>query len=133
MPTDRHVAQRNLSVLKLMEGQGLFVFPFEIHNPTRRPRTVRIIGQPGELRELEPLIATLGEDFHWPDPGEVTSLGFETRVLPEQAARADDARAEETIDLPPGGRAGLNLVGQLTGGGALLLCCSWKTTSLLAG
>lgn len=119
VPTDRHVAQRNLSVVSALKG--MFHLAFEIHNPARLPRTFSIQATTGRLEELKPLIPTLGRDFKLPDnAGKVDRLGFVHDACPTPEMIEEKAAEAEKIELRPGERAGLSLVGRLEGGAALV-------------
>jgi hypothetical protein len=50
VPTDRHVAQRNLSVVKAFNS--IFHMAFEIHNSSRKARRFEIVTQVGKIEEL---------------------------------------------------------------------------------
>lgn len=119
VPTDRHVAQRNLSVV--LAAKGRFQFAFEIHNPARIRRIVTIAAQQADVGLLEPLLPTLGKDFRLPkEQGRITRLGFVPQVCPsgDMGEGASDEKIE--VELLPGARTGLSLVGRLDEGAALV-------------
>ncbi|HEY9597010.1 MAG TPA: hypothetical protein V6D33_05020, partial [Cyanophyceae cyanobacterium] len=75
VPTDRHVAQRNLSVL--MTSGGRFHFAFEVHNTVRKARNFTVNFKEGKLAELEPLVPLLGRGFKLPqERGQIQKPGF---------------------------------------------------------
>ncbi len=119
VPTDPHVAQRNLNIV--MAAKGMFHFAFEIHNPARVRRVVTIFAQQDDFGLLEPLLPTMGKGFQLPkEQGRIRQLGF----VPQRCPGEDplDGASEEKIEveLEPGARTGLSLVGRLDEGGALV-------------
>lgn len=117
VPTDRHVAQRNLSIV--MAVKGFFQFTFEAHNPGRRPRVFRIAAEQAEIGQIEPLLPTLGKGITLPRQGKLTEIGFVEAVCADREAISRATR-EAKIELPPGGRAGFSVAGRVEGGGALI-------------
>lgn len=118
VPTDRHVAQRNLSVV--MAVKGFFHFAFEVHNPTRQPRVYRVFAEPGEVEQVKPLVPTLGRDFRLPPQGKLAEFGFVEATCPEPESIAQARPEAPKFELQPGGRTGFSLVGRIEGGGALI-------------
>ena len=119
VPTDRHVAQRNLSVV--MAAKGMFHLAFEVHNPSRRARVFSLSIQEGKLDELKPLLATLGPTFKPPErQGRLGRLGFVRDACPAPDDLKDQQPRIDKLELRPGERAGFSLVGQLEGPGALV-------------
>lgn len=118
VPTDRHVAQRNLSVVLALHAR-MFHAPFSVHNAGRKARRMRIQAKPGKIEELRPLLKTLGRDLDLGAKGEVTKLGFVEVACPSDA---DFKRAKPEIhgDVPARVRPGLSLVGELMGDAALV-------------
>src|SRR6266436_6538005 len=55
VPTDRHVAQRNLSVLMMSMHIAHFSLPFEIVNTQRLARSFSIKAELGTVEELRPI------------------------------------------------------------------------------
>jgi len=119
VPTDRHVAQRNLSLVAA--AKGAFRFAFEVHNPARVPRTFAIDVRQGELEQVKPLLRTLGPDVALPDrQGKISRIGLVRTPDPTPEAIEAAPMAIEKLELRPGERTGLCLVGQIDGGGALV-------------
>lgn len=119
VPQDRHVAQRNLSVVIALKSH--FNISFEIHNPSREERCFGIHYKIGEPENLRYFHARMGKNFDLPSHlGRAAHIGF----LSTACADPDDYRhAPAAIDrlcLPPGGRTGLSLVGLLQGEPALI-------------
>ncbi len=76
VPTDRHVAQRNLSVVRTTRAvEGSFRFVFEVHNASRKPRSFVLTAEVADLAQLEGLIPLLGPNFTLPsEEGRVRGL-----------------------------------------------------------
>lgn len=107
VPTDRHVAQRNLSVLQT--ATRTFHLAFEVHNPSRKARSIALYSKVGGLPELKALLPRF--KGHVGD-GRVLGLGFARTACPREE---EVKHAEEKLELrlAPGERAGLSLVGEL--------------------
>lgn len=114
VPTDRHVAQLNLSVILALRSG--FHLAFEVHNPSRRDAVFSIaaeVGEPAELKRLR----------HVRIPGEagrLERLGFVTSPCPGEHGRDNATPMIERLAVPAGGRRGLTLVGRLDGPAALV-------------
>jgi hypothetical protein len=119
VPTDRHVAQRNLSVV--MAAKKMFSLAFEVHNKERVKRSFTIEAVQGKLGQIEPLIPYLGRDFKLPKKeGRVKDLGFVRKPCPN----TDDWKKAEhgviKLTLEPNERMGWTLVGTLEDGAAVV-------------
>lgn len=116
VPTDRHVAQRNLSVL----SASSFSFAFEVHNPGRKRREFVITARNGDLGQVEKLLARLGKGVkRVPKPGRMAKMGFVKSPCPDADAESSGPRLEG-VTLEAHERAGYALVGDLQGGAALI-------------
>jgi hypothetical protein len=117
VPTDRHVAQRNLNVV--LASAKRFSASFEIHNRSRKPRVFRIQVEEGRLEELKPLVAHYGKLLEKLEPGKISNwyLTERTFVCNESGEVKNE---NKTYQVAPGGRAGLTLAGEITGGAALI-------------
>lgn len=116
VPTDRHVAQRNISVLAAMRSR--FSFPFEIHNPIRVARefTIRVRSAPRE--EMEATAKRLGITPPR-TPGRLTELAFCREPCPR--TECQPAKHGETcVKLGPNARTGLSILGRIEGEAVLL-------------
>ena len=123
VPTDRHVAQRNLSVIKTLNG--LFHFGFEVHNASRLPQAFTIKAEVAEVATLKPLIPTLGRTLHFPQgPGEVQRLGFVHSLCPDEK-EMQNAAPTEHLELAGDARGGFAVVGRLAGEAALVHVRQW--------
>jgi hypothetical protein len=118
VPTDRHVAQRNLSVLQA--AQANFSFSFSVHNTSRLTQAITVVleQQPiGAVAELLPLLNLRPEVAEL--EGRIHKLGL-ARVPYPRDEELRDFETGETVHLRPFERAGLTLVGFLEGDAALL-------------
>lgn len=120
VPTDRHVAQRNLEVL-MAEEQRMFHLAFEIHNTARRETPFRITARPGDLEEF--VLATkryprLQRLLRANKPGVVHDVGFVEGPCPDPQNL--NLKDKYELALGPTQRAGASVVGRLEGPYALL-------------
>jgi hypothetical protein len=115
VPTDRHVAQRNLGVVQVSEDMA-FHFAFEIHNASRADAKFRIEARQGTAEEA---IAATKRYPHVQrllaggQTGELVAKGFTREPCPRpgiQTAPVGD------LALRGGERTGLAVVGQFRGG-----------------
>ncbi|MES2949006.1 MAG: hypothetical protein V4858_10740 [Pseudomonadota bacterium] len=126
VPTDRHVAQRNLSVVMALKG-GLFHMAFEIHNTSRKPGQFKLVTRAATGAELERAIGIfpkVAEALRGAKPGEIANAGFVEDPCPDMQAPGD-VRQEVYAQLAAGTRDGLSVVGQLKGDYALLHVEQW--------
>jgi len=118
VPVDRHVAQRNLSVVMALKQ---FSARFEIHNSSRKPRTFRLRVQEGDLRELQALAPFYGKLLQNLKPGRVGNLRLTDALCPcEEQAPKNSTLDHAPLQLAPGARLGLTLAGEIEGGAALI-------------
>lgn len=118
VPTDRHVAQRNLSLLRTASKHSTFALSFEIHNPGREPRSFAVTGKAGDTNELQSLLKASG--YQVPDgPGSVVETGFISDV---HSCTTDEQPVPmvKDIKVAPGGRRGLTVTGKLEGEAAVV-------------
>lgn len=118
VPTDRHVAQRNLSVLQVM--QQFFSMTMEVHNPAPVMRVLRVsvVADEGdELRSFAKLFD--GMRLRAGNRGAIALCGLITDVCAGEEALD---RAQERIELqvPAVGRTGVSIAGLLKGDSAFL-------------
>jgi hypothetical protein len=118
VPTDRHVAQHNLSVLLVAPHMNLVSMPFSIHNTSRVEREFAIRAEAGALGDLKPIANRLGHVLPRRS-GKLTNAGFVTAA--HACEPFEDVRAVvDRLVVGPGQRAGLSLVGELEGAAALV-------------
>lgn len=120
VPTDRHVAQRNLSVLAAPEKR-IFHLAFEVHNPGRFETRYRVTVRKGDVKEA------LQATRRYPDlhkilqankPGVVHDAGFVEGACPDVENFQPKDRFE--VGLNPKQRTGVSVVGRLEGAFAFL-------------
>lgn len=117
VPTDRHVAQRNLSVL--VATARMFTMRFAVHNTWRTERRFKLSVERGTLRQLQPLVKTLGKVEIPKEDGGVQHAGFTRERCPSEKD-IKGAAPEMEVAIRPYGRLELVLVGEVRRGGALL-------------
>lgn len=118
VPNDRHVAQRNLSVVMMAMKMAHFSMSFQVCNPTRLVQRFRISAKPGQLEELRPLLPHLGIKPH--GKGTIKNVGFVNTPCPDEDERRKPIHVVEGIEVQPGACLGLSIVGELEGEAALL-------------
>lgn len=119
VPTDRHVAQRNISVVR--EFQGMFKLAFEVHNPERKERKFNVIARQDNLSRIKALIRHLGPEFKLPSgQGKAFNLGFATTPCPNKEEVKDAKELIKGLKVKPNLRAGFTLVGAVKGGPSLI-------------
>jgi hypothetical protein len=119
VPTDRHVAQRNFSILTTMSA--MFSFSFEIHNAQRLDRSFNISVTEGKPDSIEKLKPTLGKGLELPlKPGKVLELGFVDKTCPTEHDLSGASKELTNIPVKPFGKVRRTVVGRLEGQSALL-------------
>ncbi|WP_392476282.1 hypothetical protein [Nostoc sp. C110] len=118
VPTDRHTAQRNISVA--LAARGFFRLAFEIHNPEPKAKKFQIRVRQDRLEQIKPLIQHLGRDFKISGEGEVAEIGFVQTLYPCEDQLKNAVPVIDGIEIEPGQRTGLTLLGTVKGGASLL-------------
>lgn len=118
VPTDRHVAQRNLSVLTMAPDMKMFSLSFEIHNTQRTPRNFSITTKQGEMGELKTLLRTMGRDVP-SGKGRAVRTGFIPTPTVCETNEKPIAKVDR-LEVAGGNRAGLTLTGELEGEAAVI-------------
>jgi hypothetical protein len=132
VPTDRHVAQRNLSVVMALQS-GVFRLQLVLYNTQRTERTFRLEAVQGRLEELRPLAPRLGKRFEPPSrAGKLVRYTFADDPCAGADAFGDEggkgekggrgAKGGQRIELaiPGKGSAAKTLVGEIEDGAALI-------------
>jgi hypothetical protein len=120
VPTDRHVAQRNISVV-IAAQKRLFHMSFEVHNPSRRKRRFTVRAKEGDRGQVERLLPALSPQVKLPKGwGRVTRAGFLRTPCPDEGQIDGAPQQIDGLDASPGQRQGVTLAGRLEGGAALL-------------
>ena len=117
VPTDRHVAQRNLSVALAL--QGFFSFSFVIYNTLRNERRFQIRAYQGRMGELKSMQRTMGLE-RLPEEGKVARFAFVDERCPSEKAFDKAASETKELSIPAKGSRFITLIGQIEGEGALV-------------
>ena len=122
VPTDRHVAQRNLSVVQAMTSKKMmFSVHFSICNSSRKERTFRIYSKHGKIAELLPLQKTLGRlKIPHQATGTIEQVGFVFQLCPTEEERAKAQPVLEKLKVPGKRCIGATVIGKLNGEAALI-------------
>ncbi len=132
VPTDRHVAQCNLSVVLGVAQQ--FYFTFEIHNPNRKERTFTIAASQRKIETVKNLLPLLGRKFKLPDKsGKLTRLGFVSVPCPDQKESERATPSIKNLKVKPNGRVGYTLVGTIDAGAALVNIEQFENERVVGG
>jgi hypothetical protein len=131
VPTDRHVAQRNLSVVMALQS-GMFRLQLVLYNTQRTARTFRLEAVQGRLDELRPLLPRLGKRFEPPSrEGKLARYTFsddpcagaddfdDEKGKSEKGGRGAKAGSYE-LAVTGKGSAAKTLVGEVKNGAALV-------------
>ena len=111
VPTDRHVAQRNLTLVTARNG--MFRLTFDIHNPDRLPQALTVDAVTGPIDILR-----AGWEQFFTEPvemrdGAIRDLGLSREAVPDAAARP--SKRLEGVKLTAGGRLRFAVAGRLDG------------------
>jgi hypothetical protein len=122
VPTDRHVAQRNLSVVYALKMKNMmFSANFSICNPQRKDRTFRITAKQGRIGEMKALMAHSGRAKLPLDvKGAIKDAGFVMQPCPDEREMKDAMPVVERFTVKANTCAGMTVVGHLEGEAALL-------------
>jgi hypothetical protein len=118
VPTDRHTAQRNISVV--LAVRGFFRLAFEIHNSEAKARKFQIRVRQDGLEKIKPLIKHLGRGLKIAGEGEVGEIGFVQTLYPCEDQLKNAVSEIDGIEIGAGQRTGLTLLGTVKGGASLL-------------
>lgn len=132
VPTDRHVAQRNLTVMQAVTG--FFHVAFEIHNTSRKPRSFDLHVREGKLAGLRPLAEYLKEitPFLTQD-NEAGKAGLLAELCPTEADLKYAKPKIEGLKIAAHGRAGLSVAGRVKGPASLFHVEQWDGERLVGG
>ena len=129
VPTDRHVAQLNLSVVMALRS-GMFRLSMVVVNTLRTERAFRLEVVQGKLEELRPVVKRLGRRFELPSrQGKLTRFAFVedacagAETLDEKGEKGGKgSKGDRPLELTiPGNRsAARTLVGEIKNGAALV-------------
>ena len=120
VPTDRHVAQRNLSVALAL--RQVFHFSFEIHNPQRKPQLFSITAEQVNIKEAGKFLKLLGQKYNISANDEgIEVMGFTSSICPDDKELNNLEPRLKQVEIAPGGRMGMTLAGKLSGNSAFVL------------
>lgn len=130
VPTDRHVAQLNLSVVNAADG--MFRLAFNVHNTWRSPRTFRIVASQEQLKSLAAVkwaakLAKQGTEK------KVRSMGLITAPCPSPDAIRRAQRPELEVKVGAHQRMGVTLAGMVEKGAALIRVEQFADGKLVGG
>jgi hypothetical protein len=132
VPIDRHVAQRNLNVIKT--SNHMFHFSFEVYNTLRGERIFKVLAHQDSLRKVVEQFPWIPKTIELPQNEiKVQSIGFSYNRNPVFNPLTME---KESIDIKvdPNSRKGLTLVGTLNERGvALLHLEQWTDGKLIGG
>lgn len=120
VPTDRHVAQRNLSIA-LASTTGFFRYSFSIFNTSRKDTEFSIALQTGTDAQLKPLRGTLDPAVQ---KAELTGKLAKAAFVDDQCAGEDKVgspdKAKLNLKISANSKSHHTLVGNVRGGSVLL-------------
>jgi hypothetical protein len=131
VPTDRHVAQRNLAVLAVAPDNLRFQLAFEVHNPSRTREEFSIRAESGTSEQLKRALRLSPKLVsHKGKQGRAVKLGFARQSCADADAEREDA---PRLTLAPLERRGLSLVGELKGEVALVNVLQLRNDKVVGG
>jgi hypothetical protein len=120
VPTDRHVAQRNLSVVA-GAANGFFRFSFSVFNTGRHPAVFDIRVAAGTDKQIKPMLATLGEAVKGLKlSGKLTKASFVEDPCADNGATGAPDKVRLSTEIAPMSKTHHTLVGVVTGGPAFI-------------
>lgn len=133
VPTDRHVAQRNLTI-GIAARAGFFGFTTTQMNTSRLSTDFRLVAETASLSALKPILKTLSCDLDLSqDPGTVKRLGFVDQACPTPDDLKRKHAPEIAIEIPAQSKSRRSLIGQLSGGPALIHIKQYHGKRLIGG
>ncbi len=122
VPTDRHVAQRNLDLVMAFKMNNMMISaPFSICNGQRTPREFQLSVRPGKIEDLRPLLKnTRKEMLPLTAKGKLVGAGFIDKLCPNERDMEQATPVVEAFKVNGQACAGLTLVGRLEGDAALV-------------
>lgn len=133
VPTDRHVAQRNLSVA-VASMSGMFHFNFEMHNGSRKDQALQAMVQPlpfDKLRKRFPQLVRQHKLDGLKEGKLVKSAFTDSSCL--APGFEDQGQQSQTYKLQGHGKAKMALTGQIDGDFAALNILQLRGKSLTGG
>lgn len=132
-PTDRHVAQRNLTVL-MASIRGFFSVGLSQVNTSRLDAKFRLVAELAPLILLKPLIKPIGLEVDLSSkPGKLTHLGFVDDACPNEADLKRKLNPEIHFEINGHRKTRRSLIGHLEGGPALIHVKQYHGERLVGG
>lgn len=133
VPTDRHVAQRNLSVAQATIN-GFFAFDLIQVNTSRRADQFRLIAETAPIELLKPLLKPMALKVDLEaKAGKIERLGFVDPPCPQPEHLESKQEPAITFKIPARSRTRRSLIGQLSGGPALIHIKQYHGERLIGG
>ncbi|MFB3103632.1 MAG: hypothetical protein ACE1ZA_01785 [Pseudomonadales bacterium] len=130
VPTDRHVAQLNLSVAQAV--RGFFALPIVLYNTERVEKSFAIRAYQGRLGELKPLAQQLGLDLSRSEGKLVQAAFVDMRCPTEDVLGKCDSDTLEVV-IPENGSRFTTLIGRIEGETALVHVGQFRNDQLVGG
>ena len=117
VPTDRHVAQRNLSVQ--MALKFLFHFNFEMHNPWRKKKEFNVKVEQIKIESILKQFPTLKKQLRGKKEGKLKTIGFTNKPCPDSNGELNEKKkrseSQEGISLEGFARKQMAITGKIDG------------------
>lgn len=132
VPTDRHVAQRNLSVVQAV--RGFFMLPIVLYNALRLDESFHIKAYQGDLGQLKRLQRRFGFDLSASEGKLVRTAFVDTQCPTEDALDECDCDCD-TLELSIAGNGSrfTTLIGRIEGETALVHVAQYRNDRLVGG
>lgn len=120
VPTDRHVAQLNLSVVQALRA-GFFRLTVSLVNTARLERRFDVALGPGEVAQLKPVLPALGKGFELPKlTGRLAAARFVEEPCAGPEALDGAGLPDLSVAIPARAKLSRTLIGRVEGGPALV-------------
>ncbi len=128
--SDRHVAQRNLSVVQAV--RGFFMLPIVLHNTLRTEQKFQIKAEQGRLRELKPFQRQLKLNLSQ-EAGKLSKIAFVASQCPTEKDLDRESRDVLELTIPGHGSRLTSLIGRIEEGAALAHVSQFRGEQLVGG
>ncbi|MEM9572413.1 MAG: hypothetical protein AAF996_13195 [Pseudomonadota bacterium] len=133
VPTDRHVAQRNLTVIQAT-ANGFFATNLSQFNTSRRATNFRLMAELADLKVLVPIAKSLALDLDpKAKPGKIDRLQFSEKRCPDPDDLQKKADSEIELSLRGNSNAQRSIIGLLSDGPALIHVKLFHKDRLIGG
>jgi len=132
VPTDRHVAQRNLSVIS--SPDGAFMMAFSMHNPSRKAKRIKLKIRTQPLKTLHLLAVQFNiKKYLGLKEGDLEDADLIDMPCPTPGELKKAKKIKGEFELEPGQRRGITLAGMVKGGPTLIHVEQWEGKCLTGG